>query len=156
MTNEDLLDKHGAGYVLHKRKISEMAAELKADGVKKRWMAKCGELVLRPWQREVLEKLEAQNDRQILFVMDPVGGNGKTTLACYMMSTMDAIRFENCKSNDLKYMYKGQKYVIFDFCRSSMGHINYEVIEPLKNGVFCSSTNPCSFLHCLSLIKYSK
>ncbi|KAH3697416.1 hypothetical protein DPMN_084917 [Dreissena polymorpha] len=70
--------------------------------------------------------------------MDPVGGNGKTTLACYMMSTMDAIRFENGKSNDLKYMYKGQEYVIFDFCRSSSEHINYEVIEALKNGVFCS------------------
>ncbi|KAH3837874.1 hypothetical protein DPMN_111276 [Dreissena polymorpha] len=55
-----------------------------------------------------------------------------------MMSTLDAIRFENGKSNDLKYMYKGQKYVVFDFCRSSSEHINYEVIEALKNGVFCS------------------
>ncbi|KAH3874601.1 hypothetical protein DPMN_037848 [Dreissena polymorpha] len=70
--------------------------------------------------------------------MDPVGGNGKTTLACFMMSTMDAIRFENGKSNDLKFMYKGKRYVIFDFCRSSSEHINYEVIEALKNGVFCS------------------
>ncbi|KAH3876173.1 hypothetical protein DPMN_000008 [Dreissena polymorpha] len=138
MSNEDLLEKHGAGYVLHKRKIQEMSADLKGDAIKKRRMEKCAELVLRPWQLEVLKKLEEQNDRQILFVMDPVGGNGKTTLACYMMSTLDAIRFENGKSNDLKYMYKGQKYVVFDFCRSSSEHINYEVIEALKNGVFCS------------------
>ncbi|KAH3694848.1 hypothetical protein DPMN_082289 [Dreissena polymorpha] len=112
MSNEDLLEKHGSGYVMHKRKICEMAGELKADGIKKRRMAKNAEQVLRPWQREVLEKLEDQNDRQILFVMDPVSGNGKTTLACFMMSTMDAIRFKNGKSNDLKYMYKGQKYLL--------------------------------------------
>ncbi|KAH3697454.1 hypothetical protein DPMN_084956 [Dreissena polymorpha] len=93
MTNEDCLEKHGSGFVFHKRKIAEMAADLKADAIKMRRMAKCGELVLRPWQCEVLQKLEDQNDRQILFVMDPVGGNGKTTLACYMMTTMDAIRF---------------------------------------------------------------
>ncbi|KAH3697415.1 hypothetical protein DPMN_084916 [Dreissena polymorpha] len=35
MTNEDLLEKHGSGFVLHKRKIHEMAADLKADGIKK-------------------------------------------------------------------------------------------------------------------------
>ncbi|KAH3837875.1 hypothetical protein DPMN_111277 [Dreissena polymorpha] len=79
MSNEDLLEKHGAGFVLHKRKISEMSADLKGDAIKKRRMEKCAELVLRPWQSEVLKKLEEQNDRQILFVMDPVGGNGKTT-----------------------------------------------------------------------------
>ena len=32
---------------------------------------------LRPWQKEVVEKLDRQNDRQILFVVDTEGGKGK-------------------------------------------------------------------------------
>lgn len=92
--------------------------------------------VLREWQTDVLEKLENQDDRKILFVVDEVGGNGKSFLADYMIATKDAIAFDNGKSADLKYGYSGEEYIIFDLVRSSQEHINYEIIETLKNGRF--------------------
>ncbi|KAK7505378.1 hypothetical protein BaRGS_00003540 [Batillaria attramentaria] len=49
-----------------------------------------------------------------------------------------AIRFEN-KSADVKHAYTGQRVVIFDLARSQEDHINYEIIESIKNGVMFSS-----------------
>jgi len=40
---------------------------------------------LRPWQQEVVDKLDAQNSRQILFVIDTEGGKGKSELAKWLM-----------------------------------------------------------------------
>lgn len=138
MTTSELLDKHGSGYIMHKRKIQEVAEDLKQELVKRRRFDEIQQMSLRDWQKDVLAKLEVQSDRQILFVMDSEGGKGKSTLANYMMATLDAVLFENGKSTDIKYAYKGQNYVIFDLCRSCSEHINYEVIESLKNGRFCS------------------
>lgn len=45
---------------------------------------------LRPWQREVLQLLKAQDDRRILFVVDPKGNAGKTTMSYHLMSTEKA------------------------------------------------------------------
>ena len=49
------------------------------------------------------------------------------------------IRFTNTKSADVKYAYNGQRIVFFDYSRSKESHINYEVIEDLKNGIYLNS-----------------
>ena len=49
------------------------------------------------------------------------------------------MRFENAKSADVKYALTGQRIVVFDLSRSQETHVNYEVIESVKNGV-CFST----------------
>ncbi len=46
--------------------------------------------VLRPWQEKVIDMLKAQSDRQILFVVDEVGGAGKSLLTKWIMSNMDS------------------------------------------------------------------
>jgi hypothetical protein len=51
---------------------------------------------------------------------------------------LDTIRFENGKSTDIKHAFKGQKVCIFDLSRSQETHVNYEVIESIKNGVVFS------------------
>ena len=53
------------------------------------------------------------------------------TFACYM--------FENGKSADIKYAFNGEKICIFDLSRSQSDHVNYEVMESVKNGVLFSS-----------------
>jgi len=42
---------------------------------------------LRPWQEEVLNLINNQNDREILFVVDEEGGKGKSVLTGHLLST---------------------------------------------------------------------
>lgn len=78
--------------------------------------------------------MESQDDRKILFVVDQEGGKGKSFFADWLVAVKDAIVFDNGKSADIKYGYNGQKMVVFDLVRSSQEHINYEIIELIKNG----------------------
>ena len=45
---------------------------------------------LREWQKVAIEMLKNQNDRQILFIVDEVGGKGKSVLTKWIMSNMNA------------------------------------------------------------------
>ncbi len=53
------------------------------------------------------------------------------------------MRFENGKSADINYGYTGQRCVIFDLSRSQMDHINYEIIESVKNGIIYNTKYQC-------------
>ena len=56
-----------------------------------------------------------------------------------MLTEGECLRFENGKSADIKYAYDGQRCVVFDLSRSQESHVNYEVIESVKNGVVFST-----------------
>lgn len=86
-----------------------------------------------------MEKLLNQDNRKILWVVDQKGNNGKTFLAGYLADKYGARIFENGRSSDIKYMWNGEDIVIFDLVRSCQDHINYEVIEQIKNGRFNST-----------------
>ncbi len=45
---------------------------------------------LREWQKETIEDLKAQSDREILFIVDYEGGKGKSALTKYMMVNFKA------------------------------------------------------------------
>lgn len=49
-------------------------------------------LVLLKWQMEAVNLLLEQDDREILFVVDPKGASGKSTLAAYLRGTRDALQ----------------------------------------------------------------
>ncbi len=91
------------------------------------------------WQTFIIDwaTKEAIHDREVMWITDIDGGQGKTFLSKYLI-TQGAIRFENGKSADIKYAYQGQETVIFDYSRSCMDRVNYEVIESIKNGVMFS------------------
>jgi len=80
---------------------------------------------------------EPTHPREIKWIVDKQGNNGKTFLSKYMQ-LQGAVRFENGKSADLKKAYNGQELVIFDLSRSQEDHINYEVMESIKNGTMFS------------------
>lgn len=46
--------------------------------------------VLRDWQSVAMQKLQQQQERKVLFVVDEVGGNGKSVLAKHILTTMNA------------------------------------------------------------------
>lgn len=72
----------------------------------------------RKWQQDLINELKNEpDDRKIIWYSDPIGNSRKTYLSRYLQ-TLDGIRFENGRSLDIKFMYSGQRIVIFDLTRS--------------------------------------
>ncbi|CAI9733846.1 Hypothetical predicted protein [Octopus vulgaris] len=96
-------------------------------------------VVWQRWQFRLIQELKKKPDpRKIIWYCDPVGNSGKAYLSRYLQ-TIDGIRFENGRSVDIKYKYDGRRIVVFDYTRSQKDHINYDVIESIKNGLICST-----------------
>lgn len=94
------------------------------------------------YQQLILDKLLNQNDRTILYVKDFKGNTGKSFLCDYILYHYDSILFTNAKSSDIAYAYNGETYILFDFSRTIEGHINYSIVEHLKNGrIFSTKYN---------------
>lgn len=89
----------------------------------------------RIWQKELIEELSipSTNDRNIIWYADEVGGRGKTKLADYCELFLDAEILENGPTKDVVHGWQMKPIVIFDFSRSQVEHINYGVIESIKN-----------------------
>jgi len=138
-STEELVEQHGAGYIMNKRKIEECARDIEEQRAIKRQKVEMETEKLRAWQEEALKKLENQNSRQILFVVDFEGNKGKTFFSKWLVLMKGAIRFENGRSIDIKAGFVGQEYVVFDLVRSSQDHINWEAMESIKNGIMFSS-----------------
>lgn len=99
---------------------------------------------LRPWQIEAVKKLEEQDDRKILFVVDREGNTGKTFLANWLEAVKQARVLSNMKSADAKYLMESEdQFVVFDLVRSSLDYVKYGVMEEIKNGCFTSTKNEC-------------
>lgn len=91
------------------------------------------------WQRQVenMIKHHVQNDREVTWIVDPVGNAGKSYFSDYLTHFYDCIAVDgnNLKTKDFALTYNLQKVVIIDFPRSTQEHlVNYDIIECLKNG----------------------
>ena len=97
------------------------------------------DLVLRPWQNDLLEEvLLPADDRKIIWYFDPLGGLGKSTMAKYLCGNHDAIMVGGTKK-DILYAYDNQEIVLFDLSRTAEGRVSYSAMEDIKNGLFFSS-----------------
>lgn len=96
---------------------------------------------LRPWQQQVLAKLENQSERHILFVVDEEGGKGKSVLAKHLFTTKNTWACQGGKINDLMYAYNTDaEYVVFDMARcNNPDYYPWNFMENLKNGWFTST-----------------
>lgn len=95
--------------------------------------------VPRPWQADLLAKLDQPpDDRTILWIYDPKGAAGKTTLSNYLVRNKGATILAG-KAVDMFYAYDMEPIVIVDIPRAdNMEYLNYGAIEKLKDGVFFS------------------
>lgn len=96
------------------------------------------ELKLNKFQQEILTALELQNNRQVLWICDKDGGKGKTWLSKYLIVTRNGFRCCNGKNADIAYAYHCEPYFIMDLSRSMEEHVNYDIIEQVKNGMIFS------------------
>lgn len=94
---------------------------------------------LRPWQQYVKDLVASDPDsRSVNWFVDPVGGQGKTLMAKYLVQHYDAFYCTGGKHQDILHAYNNQRVIIFDFTRDKADLVAYSVIEMLKNGIFFS------------------
>ena len=129
-----MLEEHPATWVRYSSQIiktvKDAATMTATEKAKDQYRGK----PLRTWQKDVVRAVLRQNDREITWIVDQEGGNGKTWLCRWIDVHHDAQVFENMKSSDFGHMYKGKQWVLFDFSRSTEDHINFGMIECAKNG----------------------
>lgn len=90
----------------------------------------------RQWQEELLDVLLGEpSEREVIWVVDPVGNSGKSYLSKYMVQELGAFYCNGGKATDIVYSYGGERIAIFDYVRDSKEYVNYGVIEQVKNGM---------------------
>lgn len=93
---------------------------------------------MKEWQKYVVEKLDQQTQRQILWVWDKDGGTGKTWLALYLQAKRSAWVTRGGKYADLALAYNYEDTVVFDLARETQERVPYGVLEGFKDGnLFC-------------------
>lgn len=102
------------------------------------------DIILRTWQLECVKMLEDQNDRNVLWIYDYTGGNGKSVLTNYLMDKEDAFMCNSGRLKDISLAYDNQKYVIFDLPRTIEEFTPYRAMEAFKDGrLFSSKYQSC-------------
>lgn len=96
-------------------------------------------LILRPWQEKFLRFLDwHDHPREVIWIVDQIGNSGKTFISFYLQDTYQAIRVPNVTTRDFAFAYNFEKIVCFDYDRDNKEHINYGLLEDLKNGALWS------------------
>lgn len=95
------------------------------------------------WQLKLNDIFKEDPDsRKIYWVVDPVGGAGKTTYCKHLVQTRDDTLYVCGKAGDIKYGIsswletKELRIVLLDYTRSLENYVSYEGLESIKNGIF--------------------
>lgn len=103
-------------------------------------IAKWANIELRPWQSACKQRLEMQDERTVMVVVDEQGGLGKTSLARYMVATHQAVYcppMQDAQDFMAFAMAKPAKAYIFDMPRTESAKQKvgmWSAIEQIKNG----------------------
>jgi len=96
----------------------------------------------RAWQRNLETTLNADaNDREIIFVVDTIGGCGKSWFIRWWLSRKGELtqRLSVGKRDDLAYAIdESKRYFLFDIPRDSAEFIQYNILEQLKDRLIFS------------------
>ena len=99
------------------------------------------EHVLHVWQKDLKELLDKPpNDREIIFVVDENGNQGKTWFAKHYCKThVDAQYMEPGKKADMAFALETTKRVLFvNVTRQQVEHLQYSFYESVKDGLVFS------------------
>lgn len=104
---------------------------------------------LRLWQQDLLEKLTGPVDsRKIYWYWEATGNVGKSWMATFLARNHKALTVSTGKTCDIAYMFQPTSIVCFDISRAvDMDHVNFSVMEDMKNGRLMSSKY-------MSIVKY--
>lgn len=95
---------------------------------------------LNSWQRELHTMLlQDNNSRTVFWVVDSVGGGGKSFFSQYAMRDGKGIIFNDFSYRDNSFLYNGEETVIFDIPRDTdLETVSLQLVEDLKNGYMIS------------------
>lgn len=94
---------------------------------------------LYPWEINLIQIIEKPpHDRQIFWVVDIVGGKGKSTFSRFLIDHYNAFYTNGGKWTDIIHAYNNEPVIIFDYVRASQEYVNYGVMEQFKNGTVFS------------------
>lgn len=96
---------------------------------------------LRPWQQTLEDKLALPpGDREIIFIVDTAGNQGKTWYAkYYCQSHANAQYLEPGKKADMAHSLENDKRVLFvNVTRQQVDHLQYSFLESVKDGMVFS------------------
>lgn len=88
----------------------------------------------REWQEEILDALNDQDERKILWCWEETGCVGKTWLANYLEAKFGAYVVVGGKWQDIACAYNGEEFVVFDLARCMAEMVPYGLMESFKNG----------------------
>lgn len=139
-TEEEQLNQFGSGWVQYRRHVKETTKAIINERNKDKIKDTMASDVLRPWQQILCNAVQHNADpRKILWIWDETGNKGKSYMATYLAVYHNAFVTSNGRSADIKYAYNGAPIVVFDFSRTQVEQINYQVIEEIKNGRYFST-----------------
>jgi len=107
--------------------------------------------VIRAEQQWILDRLEDQNNRKILFIVDRAGNSGKTWLGMYLCLHRRGVRIPSSMKSAQEIIQAAmatlgstpaeQRYLSLDIPRSVSGHDSWikwlSALEDIKNGHLC-------------------
>jgi len=97
----------------------------------------------RPHQRDLANHLEQEaNDREILFIVDPTGGTGKSWFIKKWISEKEDLTqvLSIGKRDDIAYAIdESKRYFLFDLPRSQCEYLQYSILEQLKDRMVMSN-----------------
>lgn len=138
-TDLDLITSYPSSYVKYGKMLSNIRNVVRTEDAMVYLSSSFSESKLKDWQAAALETLNAQSDRELLWVYDVSGGAGKSWMAKYLMVNYHAFVCTGGKKSDVAHSYDCQDYVVFDFSRTVEDYVSYDVIECFKNGILFSS-----------------
>lgn len=88
------------------------------------------------WQTFILDRVKNQTKRQITWVYDKIGHNGKSDFSEHLEDNENAFTIEGGKANDICYEYEKEELVVFDIPKSKDKEIwkPYNLMERFKKG----------------------
>lgn len=90
---------------------------------------------LRPWQRKAAARVATQPKRTIDWIVDIIGGEGKTFFARWLLTMHDAYYVTANEEDSIKAYYRNQSRIVFDLTREQEREPPYDLIASFKEGM---------------------
>lgn len=103
------------------------------------------------WQQEILDIMKTEPEgRNVYWYWEPSGKVGKSVFMRHIILRHNVFPLSNAKTADVAYAYKkmtpDQNTIIINLPRSSEGHLNYNAIESMLDGMIFSTKYESGFV----------
>ncbi len=133
-TDEEIIEDHPGDWFRYNKSFDKYRKIVKAEKMKKELLKEMTGANLKEWQDEAVTSLLDQDDRKVLWIVDPKGNSRKSFLSKWLNAIHKAFEVTSGKTSDIAYAYNFEEIVVFDFARQKEDYVNYGVIEDFKNG----------------------